>query len=132
MLKVIFVDDSPIVLKSLKSVVEEFIDSGFIECEFYNNPEEFYDLCKSESVDFDLIFSDINMPRMDGYELVKRIKALAKYRRKVVVAMTTEISLESKIKGKAAGMNAWITKIASPDAMKSAIKDVLDKCSKLQ
>jgi len=127
MLKLIFIDDSQIVLKSIKSVVESFINDKIIECTFYSEPLELYELCKREELEFDILFSDINMPKMDGYELVKRIKSIEKYRKKAVVAMTTEISLESKIKGKAAGMNGWITKIASPEAMKSSIKNIIDK-----
>ena len=66
------------------------------------------------------------MPKMDGYELVKRIKSITKFRAKPVIAMTTEISLQAKIKGKAAGMNGWITKMASPVMMRVSIEKAID------
>jgi two-component system chemotaxis response regulator CheY len=130
MIRVIFIDDNKLVLKSIKNVVNEFIIDGIITCEFYLEPLKLYDELKNEDLDFDILFSDINMPVMDGYQLVKKIRNIKKYHRKPIVAMTTEISLESKIKGKSCGMNGWISKIAAPDAMKSAIKKILDKIEK--
>jgi len=127
MLKVIFIDDSKLVLKSIKNVVTEFIKDKLITCEFYSEPSELYAQLKNEEIDFDVLFSDINMPVMDGYELVKRIRNIEKYRKKVIIAMTTEISLQAKIKGKACGMNGWISKIAASDTMKTAIKKYLDQ-----
>lgn len=127
MVKVIFVDDSKLVLKSVKNVVTPFITENKISCEFYSNPLEFLSLLKSESDNFDILFVDINMPGMDGYELVKRIRNISKYRQKPIVAMTTEISLQAKIKGKACGMNGWISKIAAVETMRIAIKKYIDK-----
>lgn len=127
MLKVIFIDDSKLVLKSIENVVAEFIAAGTISCKFYTDPLELYDLFKKENTNFDILFTDINMPGMDGYEFVKRVRNIEKYRRKPIIAMTTEISLQAKIKGKACGMNGWISKIAAVDTMKIAIKKHLDK-----
>ena len=127
MLKVIFIDDSKLVLKSIKNVVAEFTAAGTISCEFYTDPLELYNLFKKENINFDILFTDINMPGMDGYEFVKRVRNIEKYRRKAIIAMTTEISLQAKIKGKACGMNGWISKIAAVDTMKIAIKKHLDK-----
>ena len=126
MLKLLFIDDSKLVLKTIENVLNDYISEGKISCSFHMDPKELNEKFKAEELEFDLIFVDINMPGMDGYELVKRMKHIAKYRKKFTVAMTTEVSLEAKIKGKAAGMNAWISKIASPETMKSEILKYID------
>lgn len=119
MLKIVFIDDSKLVLKTIENILEDKISGGEISCSFFDDPLKLYEVLKNEEIDFQLIFVDINMPGMNGYELVKRMKHIGKYRNKFTAAMTTEVSLEAKIKGKAAGMNAWISKMASPETMKS-------------
>ncbi len=126
MIKIIFVDDSKLVLKSIENTMKEYIEQKIIECEFYNDPVSFFEIIKNNKIDFNILFTDINMPKMDGYELTKRIKNIKEYRPKPIIAMTTEISIEAKIKGKAAGMNGWITKMASPEVMKVSIKKYID------
>jgi DNA-binding response OmpR family regulator len=43
----------------------------------------------------------------------------------MIIALTTEISEESKKIGKEAGFNGWITKISSPEVMKSTITNTI-------
>jgi two-component system chemotaxis response regulator CheY len=73
----------------------------------------------------DLILSDINMPKMDGLEFTRRLRALAQYRFVPVVLVTTESHPEKKKEGKAAGATGWIVKPFSPDQLLAVAKKVI-------
>lgn len=57
-----------------------------------------------------LIISDVNMPVMNGIELVRKVRQHATARFTPVVMLTTEGQDELKRQGKEAGAKAWITK----------------------
>ncbi|OUS09332.1 two-component system response regulator [Gammaproteobacteria bacterium 53_120_T64] len=72
-----------------------------------------------------LIISDVNMPKMDGITMVKKIKALPKYKFTPICMLTTE-SEESKMKaGKMAGAKAWIVKPFQPAVLLSAVEKLV-------
>lgn len=72
-----------------------------------------------------LIISDVNMPKMDGITMVKKIKALPKYKFTPICMLTTE-SEESKMKeGKVAGAKAWIVKPFQPAVLLSAVEKLV-------
>lgn len=72
---------------------------------------------------FDLVVSDINMPEMNGIEMVKAIRALPAYKSTPILMLTTESQVEEKQKGRAAGATGWIVKPFNPQAL----LDILDK-----
>ena len=74
---------------------------------------------------FDLIITDVNMPRMNGIELVARLRQLDSYRHTPILMLTTESSAEKKAQGKAAGATGWIVKPFDPDQLISVISRVL-------
>lgn len=74
---------------------------------------------------FDLVLSDVNMPNMNGIELVKELRQLADYKFTPVLMLTTESAGDMKIQGKQAGATGWIVKPFNPDQLLSTIKRVL-------
>ena len=79
---------------------------------------------KADENKYDLIFMDIQMPKMDGYTATREIRTLTNNRKAniPIVAMTANAFEEDKIKSLEAGMNAHISKPISMEA----IADVLD------
>lgn len=72
-----------------------------------------------------LIISDVNMPKMDGITMVKKIKTMPKYKFTPICMLTTE-SEESKMKaGKLAGAKAWIVKPFQPAVLLSAVEKLV-------
>jgi two-component system chemotaxis sensor kinase CheA len=69
---------------------------------------EAWTLLKSE--EFDLVVSDVDMPRMDGFELTNRVRADQKLAELPVVLVTALESREDKERGIAVGANAYIIK----------------------
>jgi two-component system chemotaxis response regulator CheY len=123
--KVIFLDDSKSILKTITYTVTDLVNDGVITISTYDNSELFAQHLQEGSVDFDILFSDINMPGMSGYDVAKIARSLDQYKNKMIIALTTEISEESKKLGKEAGFNGWITKISSPEVMKSTIANTI-------
>jgi two-component system chemotaxis sensor kinase CheA len=69
---------------------------------------EAWTLLKSE--EFDLVVSDVDMPRMDGFELTSRIRADRKLTELPVVLVTALESREDKERGIEVGANAYVIK----------------------
>jgi two-component system chemotaxis response regulator CheY len=72
-----------------------------------------------------LIVTDLNMPRMDGIELIKRVRATPAYRYVPVVMLTTESHESKKLEAKAAGATGWIVKPFRPEQLLAVVKRVL-------
>jgi CheY-like chemotaxis protein len=66
---------------------------------------------------FDIVLTDLQMPEMDGYELVRRIRADVTRGKVPVIAMTAHAMAEERERCMAAGMNDHIAKPIDPDAM---------------
>ena len=123
--RVVFVDDSKTVLRSVELAVEGLVDSGTIELITFSNPMEFLDEIKTGSFDYDLLFTDINMPQMNGLELSKELKTIEDIKKKPILALTTENSSEIKQTGKEIGITGWVVKPFSEQKIIMAIKRVL-------
>jgi two-component system chemotaxis response regulator CheY len=123
--RVIFVDDSKTILATLDLAVEELIDNKQITINSYQNPLEFLELIKNDKEDYDLAFIDINMPEMNGLELVKEIKEIENFKQKPILILTTENSNEMKQKGKNLGVTGWIVKPFNDEKIVKAITKVL-------
>ena len=80
-------------------------------------------LAKTQS--FNLVLTDVNMPKMDGITLTKQLRTLPNYRFTPILTLTTEASQEKKLAGKAAGATGWIVKPFNPDQLLATVKKVL-------
>jgi two-component system, chemotaxis family, chemotaxis protein CheY len=57
-----------------------------------------------------MLITDLNMPNMDGIELIRQVRALPQYKYVPIVMLTTESQDDKKQAGKAAGASGWIIK----------------------
>lgn len=72
-----------------------------------------------------LVISDVNMPNLDGLEMVRRLKAMPAYRFTPVIMLTTEVSAAKKEQGKAAGARAWVVKPFQPQQLLAAVSQLV-------
>ncbi|EMG38823.1 CheY-like receiver domain and winged-helix DNA-binding domain containing response regulator [Desulfocurvibacter africanus PCS] len=73
----------------------------------------------------DMIITDLNMPNMDGIELIKQVRAQATYKFIPIIMLTTESQAEKKQDGKAAGATGWIVKPFKPEQLLAVVNKVL-------
>lgn len=104
MAKILVADDAGLIRMVAKKAIEE---AGH-EVVLVENGAEGLEAIKNHQ--FDLIFSDVNMPIMGGLEMVAAIKEIRGYKFIPIVMLTTESSEELKEKGKALGVKAWMLK----------------------
>ena len=74
---------------------------------------------------FDLVVTDVNMPNMDGIDLVKELRKLDNYQTTPLLILTTESDSSSKAREKKAGVTAWLEKPFNPLQLISTIEDIL-------
>ena len=79
----------------------------------------------AERQTFDLVITDVNMPKMDGITLVRELRSRANYRYVPLLVLTTEATLERKQQGKAAGATGWLVKPFNPERLLATIAKVL-------
>ena len=75
---------------------------------------------------FDLVITDVNMPGMNGIDLVQSLRGLPDCKFIPILVLTTEAGAELKQKGKAAGATGWIVKPFNPEVLLDTLKKVLD------
>lgn len=73
----------------------------------------------------DVIVTDINMPKLDGFGFIEAVRALQKFRGVPILVLTTESDQEKKARARSAGATGWIVKPFNPEKLVSAIRRVL-------
>jgi putative two-component system response regulator len=73
----------------------------------------------------DLIVSDIMMPRMDGYELLRRVKSTPQTRQVPVILITAKPGLEAKLKGYEHGADAYLSKPVNIRELDARIRNLV-------
>lgn len=119
MTKILAVDDSI----SIRQMVSHTLKDAGFEVETANDGQDA--LTKAKRTKFDVIISDVNMPNMGGFELVKAIRGNPQYKFIPILMLTTETSTEKKQEGKLAGATGWIVKPFNPDTLLKTLKRVL-------
>ena len=116
---VMTVDDSATIRQMVRFVLQ---GAGYEVVEATDGADA---LSKLKGQELHLFLSDINMPKMDGLELTRQLRAMPQYRFVPIVLLTTESHPEKKQEGKAAGATAWIVKPFNPDQLLAVLKKVV-------
>ncbi len=72
----------------------------------------------------DVIVTDINMPRMDGFGFIEAVRRDETRRSMPVLVLTTEVDIEKKNRARTAGATGWIVKPFDPIKLVEAIRRV--------
>jgi two-component system chemotaxis response regulator CheY len=83
-------------------------------------------LRKLSSEKFDLVFTDINMPVMDGLKLVSLVRSDPANRHIPIVIITTEGAQEDRDRALALGANDYITKPIQPNRILDVTRTLLN------
>ena len=72
----------------------------------------------------DLVITDINMPRLDGFGLIEAMREMECHRDRPILVLTTESSDEKKARARQAGATGWIVKPFDPEKLAEAVRRV--------
>lgn len=116
--KVLVVDDDPVVGKSFNRVLSQ--DKGYVVITAQNAAEALERLREQE---YDVVFTDIKMPGMDGVELTERVKASRPWT--PVVIITGYGTTANEQRAKAAGVSDFMRKPLSPEMIEESATHAL-------
>ncbi|MBA3996723.1 MAG: two-component system sensor histidine kinase/response regulator [Candidatus Accumulibacter sp.] len=120
-MKTIFlVDDSATILLSISGILSK---AGYATEKASNGEEALRKL--QSGLKIDLLITDLNMPGMNGIELIKEVRKLPSYKFVPILFLTTESQQSRKMEAKAAGASGWIVKPATADELLNTIKLVV-------
>lgn len=74
--------------------------------------------------DINLVITDLNMPKLNGIELIKKIRSSPVNKFVPIIMLTTESEISKKEEGKKAGVSAWIVKPFTPENLIETVKKV--------
>lgn len=114
-LRVMVIDDSKTIRRSAESLLRK---EG---CDVVTAVDGFDALAKVVEYKPDIVFADIMMPRLDGYQTCALIKNNAEYRNTPVIMLSSKESIFDKAKGRVVGSEHYLTKPFSRDDLLSAI-----------
>ena len=117
---ILAVDDS-VSMRQLVSMT--LSEAGFDVTEAVDGQDA---LTKAQGSRADLVLTDVNMPVMDGIELIRNLRQLPDYKFTPMLMLTTESADDKKAAGKAAGATGWIVKPFDPEQLIATINRVLN------
>lgn len=115
--KVMVIDDS----KTIRRTAETLLSKA--GCEVITATDGFDALAKIADSQPAIIFVDIMMPRLDGYQTCALIKNNADFQSTPVIMLSSKDGLFDRAKGRIVGSDQYLTKPFSKDELLSAIRD---------
>ncbi|HEB76385.1 MAG TPA: response regulator [Nitrospirae bacterium] len=121
MKNILVVEDSESTRSMMKAVIEDLGEDYLV----FEAGTGFEALKLLPAEAFSLIITDINMPDINGIELISFVKSTPQYRGIPVIIVSTEGSEEDRRRGLALGAEAYITKPFKPEDLQEKIRVVL-------
>ena len=73
---------------------------------------------------FDVIITDINMPRMDGYEVIRQLRKNPVHKSTPILVLTTECDVDKRNLARDAGATGWMVKPFDPERLIATVRKV--------
>ena len=125
MQRILIVEDSPTMRALLVSALEDL--EGLVKISEVESGFEALRQLPRES--YDLILTDINMPDINGLELVSFVKGNEAYRSIPLIIVSTEGSERDLDKGMSLGADAYLVKPFDPEDLRQLARDLLSRSS---
>ena len=117
-MRILTVDDSRTIRDMLRLALEP---AGF---EVIQAEDGVHGLEVLEQHVADVIITDINMPRMDGFGFIEGVRGIERHRSTPILVLTTESDDAKKARARQAGATGWIIKPFNPEKLVAAIRRV--------
>ncbi len=117
-LRILAVDDS----RTMRSMLEQALNEAGFDVALAEDGQEGLD--RLDDVAPDVVITDINMPRIDGFGFIEGVRAQRRNRGLPILVLTTESAPELKARARAAGATGWIVKPFDEQKLIAAIRRV--------
>ncbi|NOX42934.1 MAG: response regulator [Gammaproteobacteria bacterium] len=119
--KVMVIDDSKTIRRTAETLLKK---AG---CSVVTATDGFEALSKITDNQPDIIFIDIMMPRLDGYQTCALIKRNQNYKSTPVILLTSKDGLFDRARGRIVGSDQYLTKPFTKEELLGAIKEYVKK-----
>jgi two-component system, chemotaxis family, chemotaxis protein CheY len=116
--RILTIDDSKTIRDMLMLTLA---DAGFDVLQAVDGKDGL-DVLDREQVD--VVITDINMPKMDGYEVIRHMRSNSAHKTTPILVLTTESEADKKNLARAAGATGWMVKPFDPDRLIATINKV--------
>jgi DNA-binding response OmpR family regulator len=120
--KILIVDDEPHIRILIEQTLEELEDDG-VDFAIADNGEDAFEIIKEDRPD--LVFLDVMMPKMNGFEVCSRVKNELGLKEVYIIMLTAKGQEFDKVKGVEAGADTYMTKPFNPDDLLEKAREVL-------
>jgi twitching motility two-component system response regulator PilG len=120
-LKVMVIDDSKTIRRTAETLLKK------VGCEVFTAADGFEALSKIADNQPDIIFIDIMMPRLDGYQTTALIKNNKRFNKTPVVMLSSKDGLFDRARGRIVGSEQYLTKPFTKEELLGAIKDLVQE-----
>ena len=117
-LRILTVDDSV----SMRALLKHALDGGGFDVSQAEDGQIALDWLAVNDVD--VIITDLNMPRLDGFGLIEQLRACQRHRDRPILVLSTESSDEKKARARRAGATGWIVKPFDAEKLIAAVRRV--------
>lgn len=121
MIKILIVDDSNMIRKQLRNLLSTI---GYEIVEGKDGKEG---LAAAIAESPDLVITDLNMPHMNGLELITSLRQKEEFKLTPVIMLTTETTADLKAQGQQLGVRAWAVKPINEDNLMKILGKILKK-----
>lgn len=121
-MKILIVDDFSTMRRIIKNLLR---DLGFTNTQEADDGNSALPLLKAS--DFDFLITDWNMPGMTGIDLLKAVRADEKLKSLPVLMVTAEAKREQIIEAAQAGVNGYVVKPFTAQALKEKIEKIFER-----
>lgn len=118
-LKVMVIDDSKTIRRTAETLLKK------VGCDVVTASDGFEALSKIADNQPDIIFIDIMMPRLDGYQTTALLKNNKRFKKTPVVMLSSKDGLFDRARGRIVGSEQYLTKPFTKEELLSAIKDLV-------
>lgn len=116
--RILTIDDSKTIRDMLRLTL---LDAGFEVLQAVDGQDGIEVLAKEP---VDIVITDINMPKMDGYGVIRHMRADAAHKSTPVLVLTTESEIEKRNLAREAGATGWMVKPFDPERLIATINKV--------
>ena len=120
-LKVMVIDDSKTIRRTAETLLKK------VGCNVITASDGFEALSKIADTQPDIIFVDIMMPRLDGYQTTALIKNNKVFKTTPVVMLSSKDGLFDRARGRIVGSEQYLTKPFTKEELLGAIKDLVNE-----